>query len=83
MPVLSHHDIRKGPGDSIYDRHHLVTILYRPTDVLAKPTPHSPNTNKRRLMPVMIASSDPLTGIHAMQWNQVTTLSMARSAAQA
>jgi len=28
MPVLSHHDVRKRPGDPIYDRHHLLAILY-------------------------------------------------------
>ena len=29
MPVLSHHDVRKSPSDPIYDRHHLLAILYR------------------------------------------------------
>src|SRR6516225_10061741 len=29
MPVLSHHDVRKGRGDPIYDRHGLLALLYR------------------------------------------------------
>ena len=29
MPVLSQHDVRKGPGDPIYDRHDLLALLYR------------------------------------------------------